>query len=114
MLHELLVNASDLDKWAIKNESAAYLPTLIRRLVLATAADASRVDVPTEESIYFGGWDAIVEARVGNAFVPAGLSAWEMGKDAKPKSKADADYAKRSLDPCGIDPATTTFVFVTP
>ena len=57
-----------------------------------------------------------VSVRVdrGNAFVPDGLSAWEVGTGRDPKEKADEDYEKRTGDPAGVDPAAATFVFVTP
>ncbi|NJS15392.1 MAG: hypothetical protein HC788_13300 [Sphingopyxis sp.] len=49
--------------------------------------------------------------------VPQGLSIWELGVSADPKRKADADYQKRKLEqPASsvgpVDPASTTFVFV--
>jgi hypothetical protein len=37
-----------------------------------------------------------------------------MGVDSAVKGKADDDYDKRTTDPDNIDPASTTFMFVTP
>jgi len=45
--------------------------------------------------------------------VPNGISAWEMGTNKDVKRKADSDYEKRRGDLRGIDPAQSTFVFVT-
>src|SRR5205823_3403579 len=48
------------------------------------------------------------------AWVPAGMSVWEIGVSQNPKSKAEGDYSKRTAAPGSIDIANTTFVFVTP
>jgi len=47
-------------------------------------------------------------------YVPEGDSVWEMGTPADYLGKANEDYRKRSKNPGAVDPATTTFVFVTP
>lgn len=57
--------------------------------------------------------DGIVQVSEGNAFVPDGISAWEISTSENKKSKADEDYDKRSKDPLGLDPSSTSFVFVT-
>jgi hypothetical protein len=65
-----------------------------------------------------GGWDGIVDAPEGNAFVPDGFSVWELGVNRDVKGKADRDYQERCPKPrcpkpLGVVPAETTFVFVT-
>ncbi len=82
--------------------------------MLATAGDITRIGVRSEEGIRYPGFDGIVEAGKGNAFVPTGLSVWEMGVNQEPKGKAESDYKKRTDDLLGVDPSQTTFVFVTP
>lgn len=109
-----LVNASDLTSWAERRESQGQLPRVVRDLVLATAEYAERVVFSADEGVQLPGWDGIVDAPQGNAFVPNGLSAWEVGTDKDVKRKANRDYAKRTKDPLGLDPSETTFVFVTP
>jgi hypothetical protein len=49
----------------------------------------------------------------GSSFVPSGASAWELGSGLDPDEKANEDYRKRSENPLGLDPADSTFVFVT-
>jgi len=109
-----LANAADLTQWANRLDAQGLLPKLIRRLMLATAGDITRIGVRSEEGIRYPGFDGIVEAGKGNVFVPIGLSVWEMGVNQDPKGKAENDYTKRTEDPLGVDPSQTTFVFVTP
>ncbi len=109
-----LVDANDLVGWADRREAQGQLPRVVRDLVLATVGRAERVVFSADEGVQLSGWDGIVDASEGNAFVPDGLSAWELGTNRDVKRKADADYAKRVKDPLGLDPAEATFVFVTP
>ncbi|WP_308799537.1 hypothetical protein [Agromyces silvae] len=66
------------------------------------------------EGVGLPGYDGIVEATRSTAFVPEGVSVWEMGTSDDPAGKATEDYKTRSANSLGIDMATTTFVFVTP
>jgi addiction module HigA family antidote len=109
-----LVDATDLVGWADRREAQGQLPRVVRDLVLATVGRAERVVFSADEGVQLPGWDGIVEASQGNAFVPDGLSAWEVGTDKDVRRKANRDYAKRTKNPLGLDPSETTFVFVTP
>jgi addiction module HigA family antidote len=109
-----LVDATDLAGWADRLESQSQLPRVVRGLVLATVERAGRVAFAAGEGVQLGGWDGIVDVPRGNAFVPDGPSAWELGVGRQVKRKADSDYAKRTKDPLGLDPSETTYVFVTP
>lgn len=108
-----LATATDLRAWAERREAQAALPQLVRRLILATATDLVSVSVRAGEGVGLPGWDGLVEAAEWSPFVPQGLSVWEMGV-GDPGPKAQSDYSKRTDDPDGVDPATTTFVFVSP
>ena len=110
----MLVDGTDLVSWANRRDAQGLLPQLLRRLVHGTVERASRVGFPAGEGIQLGGWDGIVVCEQANAFVPDGSSAWELGTNRDVKAKADGDYNKRRRDPRGIDPARSTFVFVTP
>ncbi len=88
----MLVDATDLDCWANRRDAQGRLPQLIRRLILATVDDISLIEFRAGEGVQLGGWDGIVEVEVGNAFVPKGLSVWEMGTNRDPKGKAEDDY----------------------
>lgn len=106
-------NATDLDRWAHQRDSQATLPKLIRRLVLATATKVERLHFRSDEGVQLGGWDGIVQVTTGNAFVPDGISGWELSTSGDVKGKAIDNYQKRSADPHGLDTADTSFVFVT-
>lgn len=111
----LLVDGTDLAKWADRRDAQARLPQLVRRLIQATMIGrVDSIDVRADEGVSLGGWDGIVQAKSSNAHVPAGLSVWEMGTDSDIKGKADKDYDKRTENPDGVDPKTTTYIFVTP
>ena len=108
------VDATDLVAWADRLDAQAFLPMLVRRLILATTTQLSRVGVRSGEGVQLAGWDGIVIAEAENAFVPKEASVWEMGTNQNPRQKAQEDYEKRTQDSQGVDPAQTTFVFVTP
>ena len=110
----MLANATDIMAWAIRRDAQDTLPRLVRRLIHGTVPRALRVGFPAGESVQMGGWDGIVEVQAGNAFVPEGTSAWELGASKAVKGKADRDYKKRTATRLGIEPSESTFVFVTP
>ena len=110
-----LVNATDLDSlWANRMDARLVLPALIRRLIRATSPSITSISFPSNESIELPGWDGILSLDAASQYAPQGISGWELGTGENIKSKADSDYAKRTLDPLGIDKSTSTFVFVTP
>lgn len=108
------VTAQDIKQWTESNPRQAQetLPLLVRKLIQASVY-SSRLSFPAGDSISLPGWDGLLKADEGNAFVPAGTSAWEFGTDQKIKGKADEDYKKRTENSQGIDKKSTTFVFVT-
>ena len=106
-------DATDLVAWSDRRDAQERLPELVRRLVHASPGSPSRVSFRSGEGVQLGGWDGIVEGAGGDAFVPGGESCWELGAGSDPKGKADDDYEKRTKDPEGVDPKTTTFIFVT-
>lgn len=114
MTSGILANATDLALWANRRDSQDVLPRLVRRLVHATTEHVLRAGFPAGEGVQLGGWDGIVEVEQGNAYVPAGVSVWELGVNKKLKEKADSDYEERSSNPLGVIPSESTFLFVTP
>lgn len=107
-------NATALELWADYLDARAQLPRLIRRLIHATVDALDSIEFPAGEGIQRPGWDGIVHTATGNAFVPSGVSVWELGTDRDPGRKAEEDFQKRSKNPLGFDPRQTCFVFVTP
>lgn len=108
------IEPSEIANWAGRPEASHQLPTLVRQLILAAVPPASRLEMPDGSSVQLPGWDGILTAPQGNAWVPAGTSVWEFSAQRNPAQKATEDYAKRSHDPLGIDASNATFVFVTP
>lgn len=66
------------------------------------------------EGIQRRGWDGIVVTPVGNAFVPVGISAWELGTGKDVRGQAEDNFKKRTDDSLGLDTRQVSFVFVTP
>ena len=110
----LLATAFDLEQWANRLDSSGDLPKLIRQLILATEEDITQLDMRAGEGTRYGGYDGMVLAGKGNAFVPPDRSVWEMGVTKDVKGKAEGDYRKRTTSPEDVDPSQTVFVFVTP
>lgn len=110
----MMITRDQLGSWADTPESKANFPHLISRLIRATTAKDTKVNIPWGSATYIGGWDGIVDSKEKTRYVPKGISLWELGTDRDPKKKADADYEKRTGDPLGYTPHDATFVFVTP
>jgi hypothetical protein len=110
----LLAAATDLAMWAETRAAQDRLPELVRRLILATAPRLERIDMAAGEAVQQSGYDGIVVNAAPHPFIPMGRSVWEMGVSGDVKRKADGDFQKRSNNPLGLNPADTTFVFVTP
>ncbi len=108
-----LVTARDLDAWCTDVRSPFSLPIIVRQLILATAP-VNEITMPAREGVRQHGWDGLVRSDVSDPHVPCGLSGWELGTGAPPRDMAQRDYRNRTRNPCGVDPATTTFVAVTP
>lgn len=111
-----LTNATDLAQWADRRDAQEELPHIIRRLIQATGVEIGlrRLNFRTGEGVQLAGWDGIVETDKGTTYIPQGSSRWEAGASSDPSGKANGDYSNRSANPDGVDPAKTTFVFVTP
>ena len=114
MPHATLANSTDLDHWADRIVSRSEVPRLLRRLIHATCQDVQRIGFPADEGVQLSGWDGVVQAAIGNAYVPLGVSVWEAGSNMSIKAKADEDYEKRSQDPLNVLPDDSTFIFITP
>lgn len=107
----LRLTRQDLLQWV--DARAGYdLPGLLRRLVIETADGVEFVDFPAGVGATAGGWDGVVRATVGNAFVPEGVSGWEISAKKNSNKKAEDDYAKRLSAPDGGTTADATFVEV--
>ena len=112
--HRTETKALNLEEWADSYEASFTLPQLVRRLIHATVESLVRIDMPAGEGVRRPGWDGVVETTQGNAFVPSGISGWEMGVESDPRRKAEEDFQKRARVSHGLDRSQMSFVFVTP
>ena len=113
-----LIEATDLDQWAQRNDGKQYFPELIDRLILASVGHLPRQFLfRSGDSTQQAGWDGICE-QDGNEslpWLPVGVSGWEFGAQAGGlRKKANEDYETRETNPLGFKPSETTFVFATP
>lgn len=108
------IDATDIAQWADRRECQDTMPMVIRRLVHATTDNTRRVGFPSGTSVQTGGWDGVIDVPEGNAFVPTGLSLWELSCEKGSRAKAEQDFLKRTNNSLGHDPSTATFVFLTP
>ena len=53
------ITRDHLDFWSDAPESKANFPHLISRLIRATTAKDTKVDIPWDSATYIGGWDGI-------------------------------------------------------
>ena len=104
---------SDVSNWANQPDANHQLPELIRRLILATVPELSRLDMPSGSAVWRPGWDGLLAAETGNTWVPEGSSAWELSSRSDVSAKANDDCHKRTDPPQGAPDATAAFVFVT-
>ena len=111
----LSIKATDIDNWTSKNPRRAQelLPKLIWKLILASSKIINDHHFPFEKAVQYAGYDGYLITPDTNSFYPNGASVWEFGTDENIKSKINSDYQKRSNNPGGINPKTTTICFVT-
>jgi hypothetical protein len=107
------LTSTELDDWSRRRDSEAHLPTLVRKLLMATVRP-DWIRMPAAEGVALSGLDGVVKVSGGAPpYVPAGDSAWECGTNAGQRSKATEDYEKRTEKTPAEERARTTFVFVT-
>ena len=108
-----IVTRDDIERWADRIDSKSDLPYLISRLVRATTPGSTQVDFPSGTATYIGGWDGVVNCQEDTAYIPRGISLYELGKESNCKSKADKDYEKRTANSLGYDQKDCVFIFIT-
>lgn len=109
------VNATHLAQWGETRDGQEGMPELIARLIYAAHGPAAVIEFPADESIQQAGLDGTCVVAAGDAFVPSGRSAWELGCQREGvRGKAQRDYDKRRKVMAADGPSEDTFVFVTP
>src|SRR5213594_3263735 len=92
-------NREELRNWADSKSADGEFPRLIRRLALETGRKLKRLDFPAAEGARLGDWDGTLLAGEATAFIPEGLSAWELSVRKNAGAKAGEDYEKRTNGP---------------
>jgi len=110
-----LIDATDLEQWAARRDAQGTFPMLLQKLVAATIGPSEHIQFPANEAIQLPGWDGLVYSERAAGYVPSGHSGWELGVQRTAiLKKAQDDYDKRTAQSEPLDPAESTFVFVTP
>ncbi|MEC4890959.1 MAG: helix-turn-helix transcriptional regulator [Nitrospira sp.] len=109
-----LADAADVEGLAHRLDAPAILPQLIKKLAICTLVGLEEIHIGSEDGKHGSVWDGVLRVSQGHVFVSPGVSGWEMGTQEQVEEKADADYAARVNEPGVVQPAHSTFVFVTP
>lgn len=107
------IKASDLDIWSKTNAARSELPSLVADLIRATAKEIQSFRFLGGDKSQVRGFDGWLEATGVPPHVPNGLSFWEFGVGAG-KTKATADYKKRTDDVAEAERKTASLVLVSP
>ncbi|WP_158682477.1 hypothetical protein [Nocardia cyriacigeorgica] len=104
------VDRNKLQSWADTRTSQSDFPRLVRRLILETTPGLVELGMPAGDGVAAGDWDGSVRASKATAWVPEGLSVWELSVNSSPNTKADEDYSKRIRTPDGTPTTDCTYV----
>jgi addiction module HigA family antidote len=111
----LQLRAAEIEGWADRHHEARYLlPVLLRRLILTTGGQFTKVDFPAFDNADRPDWDGQVDAGAATPWIPAGRSGWEFGCSEDVRRKAADDYKARVTSVPADVRKNTTFVFVSP
>lgn len=104
------ISRDDLKQAAGQPAFDTVLPLVIRRLIAETGQGLTELDMPGGSGTAAGGFDGVVVATTETAFVPAGMSVWELSVAKNAQSKAMDDFDKRLSGPDGGSPGDIAYV----
>ena len=110
----LPIDRQHIEGWLQRADARYELPRLIRLLIHETTPGLLGLDMPAGTGVDAPGWDGIVRSSVGTAWVPEGLSLWELSATSAPRGKAREDYGKRGNTPDGSPTALAVYVGLYP
>ena len=118
-----IIETTNLKTWAGSKQAESSFPHLIKSLICAVT-EPEKLRFPSGDAVWVPGYDGVLVCTDVNRFIPTGLSVWELGTNARYKTKANSDYTKRTEiipeDSDSDEPkrefnrSEITFVFVTP
>lgn len=86
----------DLRTWSRRTDARELFVDLVGDLIRATVSDIRKFRFPGQSAGTLRGFDGDLETTEGVSRVPAGHSKWEFGTTPTGKTKAEADYLKRT------------------
>ncbi len=104
------ISPSDLDHFCGSPVAATLFPILVRKLIRVSASPLRQLDFPSAEGGQRPGWDGICAWDGQHERVPVGRSGWELSTRQDVRDKMREDFAERSSNPLGLNPATDTIV----
>ena len=110
----MTIDETAIGQWADRHECRGNLPILVRRLIRETTGSLVSMRFPGHEAVDLSGPDGWVECKTATTWVPAGQSLWEMSCTQDARTKASADYAKRTEKIPRAEQKNIGYVFVTP
>ena len=110
----LPIDRQHIEGWLQRADARFELPRLIRLLIHETTPGLSGLDMPAGTGVDAPGWDGVVRSSEGTAWLPEGLSLWEMSATSAPRGKARGDYGKRTGTPDGSPTASAVYVGLYP
>ncbi len=115
----MLISANDITQWALTQNRKAQdtLPEVVRRLILESDPDATKVDIPSGDSVALAGFDGVVISKNGfypEQLLPEGESIWEIGCNKSVSTKVNSDFEKRAKVRLLKQKKEKTYVAVSP
>ena len=110
----LPIDRQHIEGWLQRADARYELPRLVRLLIHETTPGLSGLDMPAGMGVDAPGWDGIVRSSERTAWVPEGLSLWELSATSAPRGKARGDYGKRDSTPDGSPTASAVYVGLYP
>ena len=104
------IDRTQIEVWGQKFDAKGNFPKLVAKLIIETTPKSTFLQVPSGSAVYIGGWDGIVKCAEETNYVPIGISLWEIGTNGD-RTKANADYKKRSEDSLGFEKREATYIF---
>ncbi|WP_219266392.1 hypothetical protein [Pseudomonas sp. Xaverov 259] len=108
------ISALELGQWADTLQGRDKVPELVEDLIWATATRVRRLRFLHGDMGQVRGFDGYLDVDATSPFVPDGKSVWEFGTNGTGKTKAEADYNKRTKEVTAEDRAEHTLVIVSP
>ncbi len=97
-----------------KRQAEELMPEIIKRLINHSTTCISKLRMPSGNDIWAPGYDGVVKCDLTTKYVPEGISVWEIGTSDNSLKKVNADYAKRTNEPLGINPLAAVLILVVP